>query len=137
MTSHFRFIKPSEMAGGGKHTWRSSGAPHKGESADAGRSGSSGTADDACDIRFETVLNSVDLTAIQNVNRGTILEVEIVTENSIDRLVTILNGDRVGVISHPKTLELIGCIHAGNQYVAVVVGKQGNLCRVRIERRTI
>ena len=125
------------MAGGGKHTWRSTGVPPKGEPTGGGGLGAGGAGTgggDACDIRFETILNSVDLPAVQGVSRGNKLDVEIVNENGVERLVTKLNGIFIGVISHPKTLDLIACIGAGNQYVAFVVEKQGNLCRIRIER---
>jgi len=128
------------MAGGGKHTWRSTGVPPKRESTAGGELGVGGAGTgggDACDIHFETILNSVDLPAVQGVSRGSKLDVEIVNENGVERLVTKLNGIFIGVISHPKTLDIIACIGAGNQYVAFVVEKQGNLCRVRIERRAI
>lgn len=119
------------MAGGGKHTWRSIGAPQK--PTGVGRPESGG--DDPCDIHFETTLNSVDETAIKNVTRGDKLSIAIVEENNIPRLQASLDRIRIGVISHPKTLEIIGCIKAGNQYVAVVMERQGNHCRVRVERQ--
>jgi hypothetical protein len=123
------------MAGGGKHTWRSSSNSPKRESTDGAGSNSGG--DDACDIRFETTLNSIDLIAIQTISRGSTLNVVLVNENSVERLAATLNGVRVGVISHPRTLDIIGCIREGNQYIAVVVEREGNLCRVRIERQAI
>lgn len=119
------------MAGGGKHTWRSSSEPQK--PMGVGRPESGG--DDPCDIQFETTLNSVDQTAIQKVCRGTTLTVAVAEENNIARLQATLEGVRVGVIAHPKTLEIIACIRAGNQYVAAVMDRQGNLCRVRVERQ--
>jgi hypothetical protein len=126
------------MAGGGKHTWRSTGAPPK--PTGVGRPGTggpgSGDDDDPCDIHFETALNSVDETEVKKVARGTRLKVELVEENKLPRLLATLDGARVGVISHPKTLELIGCIKQGNEYVAVVMERQGNLCRVRVERQS-
>ena len=123
------------MAGGGKHTWRSTGtdAPPKTTGVGGPRSGDD---DDSCDIHFETTLNSVDETAVKKVARGTRLTVDLVEENQLPRLQATLDGARIGVISHPKTIEVIGCIKAGNQYFAVVMERQGNLCRVRVERRT-
>ncbi len=125
------------MAGGGKHTWRSTGAPPKPTGVSGPGSGGpgSGGGDDPCDIHFETALNSVDETAVKKVTRGTRLKVELVEENESPRLQAILEGVRIGVISHPKTIEVIGCIKAGNEYVAVVMERQGNLCRVCVERQ--
>lgn len=120
------------MAGGGKHTWRSSGAPQ----IPTGGGNTESGGDDPCDICFETTLNSIDPTAIRKVSRGNKLTVVIVEENNVLRLQATLDGVRLGVISHPKTLEVIGCIRAGNQYVAFVVERQGDLCRVRVERQT-
>jgi hypothetical protein len=120
------------MAGGGKHTWRSSGTPPK--PTGVGRPESGGE-DDPCDIHFETALNSVDEMAVKKVARGTALKVELVEENQVPRLQATLDGVRIGVISHPKTIEVIGCIKQGNEYVAVVMERQGNLCRVRVERQ--
>ena len=118
------------MAGGGKHTWRSTGAPQ--EPTGVGRPESGG--DDPCAIHFETTLSSVDPAAIQKIIRGNRLTVAVVEENNNPRLQVTMDGVRLGVISHPKTLEVISCIREGNQYVAVVMERQGNLCRVRVER---
>ncbi len=121
------------MAGGGKHTWRSTGVPEKppgGGGSDGDESGG-----DPCDIHFETTLNSVDESAIQKVTRGDRLSLSISEENNIPRLQASLDGVRLGIISHPKTLEVIRCIQAENRYVAVVVERQGNVCRVRVERQ--
>ena len=124
------------MAGGGKHTWRSSGAPPKPTGGGGhGTGGNDPGGDDPCDIHFETALNSVDETAVKKVARGTRLKVEIVEENQSPRLIVTLDGVRIGVISHPKTIEVIGCIQQGNEYVAVVRERQGSLCRVRVERQ--
>jgi len=126
------------MAGGGKHTWRSGGAPPKPTGPGTGGPGSGGPdsgGEDPCDIRFETALNSVDETAVKKVATGARLKVEVVEENKLPRLIATLEGTRIGVISHPKTIEVIGCIKQGNEYVAVVVERQGSLCRVRVERQ--
>ena len=120
------------MAGGGKHTWRSTGAPEKPAGGGSGVQSGDG---DPCDIHFETALNSVDQAAIQKVSRGNTLNLDVVTENNIPRLQASLHGVRLGVISHPKTLEVIRCIQAENRYVAIVVERQGNVCRVRVERQ--
>ena len=126
------------MAGGGKHTWRSTGAPPKPTGVGGPGSGGPGSGgdDDPCDIHFETALNSVDETEVKKVARGTSLKVEVLEENNLSRLLATLNGTRIGVISHPKTIEVIGCIQQGNEYVAVVMERQGNVCRVRVERQS-
>jgi hypothetical protein len=123
------------MAGGGKHTWRSGGGAKAPEPAGVGRPESGG--EDPCDIQFETTLNSVNSSAIQDLSRGNRLNLSVVNENNIERLAATFNGVRVGVISHPKTLEVIGCMGSGNEYVAVVVDRQEALCRVRVERQTV
>lgn len=118
------------MAGGGKHTWRSHG-----ESARPIVSGSGGThEEDLCDIRFETTLNSVDTQALQSVIRGARLNVELKQEAGSDRLCALASETQVGVILHPKSLDVIACMRQGNTYVAVVTDRTGNVCRVRIER---
>jgi hypothetical protein len=99
-----------------------------------GRTGSPD--DDPCDFSFETVLNAVDHTAIQKLNRGTRLKVDFFSENDLPRLQATLDGIRIGVIAHPRALEVIKCIQAGNQYVAIIVEKQG-YCRVRLEREVL
>jgi len=127
------------MAGGGKHTWRSTGAPPKPTGVGGPRSGDPGTGgdDDPCDIHFETALNSVDEIAVKNVTRGMSLQIELVEENKIPRLRAALNGIPIGVISHPNAIAIIGCIKRGNNYVAVVTERQGNLCRIRVERQAL
>jgi hypothetical protein len=51
------------------------------------------------------------------------------------RLQVTYNGRLVGVISNPKTLEVIGCIGQGNKYVAIVLDRQGTMCKVKVERQ--
>lgn len=120
------------MAGGGKHTWRSGSAPRI--PVELGRPESGGN--DPCDINFQTTLNSVDSAVIQDVSRGNKLPLSVENENEVPRLVAFHHGSRVGVIAHPKTLEVINCIAAGNSYAATVVERQGNICRVHVERQT-
>jgi hypothetical protein len=122
------------MAGGGKHTWRSSQNTPKPATPTSGGTGSGGS--DSCDIRFETILNSIDPLAIQNLSRGNKLTISVLNENKVPKLIATLDGRQMGVISHPNTLEVIHCIQMGNNYVAVVLDRQGNLCRVRVERQT-
>lgn len=127
------------MAGGGHITWRShDDTPKRDPSGSGGPPGGGGPPNyDACDIRLETTLNSIDPTAIQKINRGDRLTIREVMENAVSRIVAELNGQRLGVISHPKTLEMIACIRSGNQYEAVVVERQGGLCRICVERISV
>jgi len=118
------------MGGGGINTWPPGGGGQEPPDVRPDEPG-----DDPCDIRFETTLNSIDRAILQKVNRGNALSVDFVDENNIPRLQVSLNGVLVGIISHPRTLDVIGCIKAGNRYTAIVVEKQGNLCRVRLERQ--
>jgi len=122
------------MAGGGKHTRRGGG----GGSAPRPGPGGPGAPDteDPCDIAFETILNSVDPMAVQDVARGNRLPVTVDNTKTRPRLQVTHNGRLVGVISHPKTLEIIRCIGEGNEYVAVVLERQATLCKVKVERQT-
>jgi len=121
------------MAGGGKHT-RGRGIGPRPISNEGNPAGTN--INDPCDITFETVLNSVAPSALQNVSRGNRLELVADSKQSPPRLEAIHNGVFVGVISHPLTLNLIGCIEQGNEYGAIVVERQANLCKVKVERQT-
>jgi len=68
------------MAGGGKHTRRNTGNPP------ARTSGEGPDSNDPCNIRFDTTLNAVDQTAIQNVSRGNGLDVVVLDEKNVPRL---------------------------------------------------
>ena len=119
------------MAGGGRHTrGRGGGAPGPGE----GRPGGPGV-EDPCNISFETILNSIVPLALQGISRGNTLKLAVDDKKSPPRLEATHNGVFVGVISHPRTLEVIGCIGQGNEYVAVVLERQANLCKVKVERQ--
>jgi hypothetical protein len=73
--------------------------------------------------------------SLQSVSRGNRLNLTVDSKKSPPRLEVKHNGVLVGVISHPKTLEVIGCIGQGNEYVAVVLERQANLCKVKVERQ--
>ena len=122
------------MAGGGKHTWQSgSGTGSQAGDVGGGRPETGG--EDPCDISFETTLNSVNAVAIESVSRGSRLKLTPVAENGSERLVAKLGEVTIGVISHPKTLDLIACIRSNNSYVATVSDRTGSLCRVRVQRQ--
>lgn len=116
---------------GGRHTrGRSTGlgpGEHRPTNPDVG---------DPCDISFETVLNSVVPLALQSVSRGNKLKLIVDNNKPPPRLTATHDGVIVGVISHPKTLEVIGCIGQGNEYAAVVLERHEYLCKVKVERQS-
>ena len=123
------------MAGGGKHTrGRGEGTPRP-DPGGRGPTGPDGA--DPCDLFFETILNSVVPLALQSVSRGNKLKLSVDAKKSPPRLEATHNGVFVGVISHPKTLDVIGCIGQGNEYIAIVLERQGTLCKVKVERQSI
>jgi len=124
------------MAGGGKHTGGRGGGSSSPRPGIGGAGGIGPGVEDPCDISFETILNSVVPLALQSVSRGDTLKVNADTKKSQPRLEVTHNGVLVGVISHPKTLEVIGCIGQGNEYKAVVLERQASLCRVKVERQS-
>jgi hypothetical protein len=123
------------MAGGGKHTRGRGGGDGSPRPGPGGPGGSDPGVEDPCDISFETVLNSVVPLSLQSVSRGNKLKLTVDGKKSPPRLEVTHNGALVGVISHPKTLEVIGCIGEGNEYIAVVLERQANLCKVKVERQ--
>lgn len=122
------------MAGGGRHTRGRGGVGVPGRSPSERRP-TGPDVEDPCDISFETILNSVVPLALQGVSRGERLNLTADSKKSPPRLEAIHNGVLVGVISHPRTLDVIGCIGQGNKYVAVVLERQANLCKVKVERQ--
>jgi len=120
------------MAGGGRHTrGRGEGTPGPGPRE---RRPIDPDVEDPCDISFETILNSIVPLSLQSVSRGNKLKLTVDGKKSPPRLEASHNGVFVGVISHPRTLEVIGCIGQGNEYAAVVLERQGYLCKVKVER---
>lgn len=123
------------MAGGGHTRGRGGGGSGFPNPGSGGLGQADSDAEDPCNISFETILNSVVPLALQSVVRGDKLALTVDNKKSPPRLVVTHNGVLVGVISHPKTLEVISCIGGGNAYIAVVLERQANLCKVKIERQ--
>lgn len=122
------------MAGGGKHT-RGRGGGGGMPRSPLGERPNGPDVIDSCDISFETILNSVVPLALQSVSRGDRLNLTVNNKKSPPSLEATYNGQLVGVISHPRTLDIIGCIGQGNKYIAVVLERQGTLCKVKVERQ--
>lgn len=120
------------MAGGGKHTWRSGNGSQKRDPRGPGDGGPGN--ENPCDITLETILNSVVPLALRSVSRGNRLNLSVDNTKSPPRLTATHNGVLVGVISHPKTIDIIACIGADNEYIAVVLDRQASMCRVKVER---
>lgn len=112
------------MEGGGSHGVKKS----------TGSTGTKGTpTKDDCDIRVVTVLNRVDSEVLSAVVYGASLAVDVIDENGTPRLITSDKGKRVGDINDANALQIAGCIAAGNRYVACVIEKRENYCKVRIQ----
>ncbi|HTE89300.1 MAG TPA: hypothetical protein VK639_10120 [Terriglobales bacterium] len=89
---------------------------------------------DPCDIVFETILSSVDVSELGRASAGEVLQVETVLEQQIERLCVKRGNATVGVIANPRGTEVLACMKRGNHYVARVIDVRGNHCRVRVER---
>ncbi|MCY1661645.1 hypothetical protein [Chryseobacterium sp. SL1] len=80
--------------------------------------------------QIRTNIASIDLLVLAKLRIGEILEIQVV-----DRKVLVYNanGEFVGVVVHPNTLDLIKCIEAGNNYNATVIGIQAPQCTILIK----
>ncbi len=86
-----------------------------------------------CDTGIINInVSSIDLTVLTNQNNGDILQVEL----SITEVVTLIdkNGEILGSIVHPNTVDLIECIKEGNEYEAIITSINTPTCHVKIER---
>ncbi len=129
------------MEGGGSHGFKkprstdSSKSPKK--SGEAGVLGGAGgvqsAGEDECDITVVTVLNRVDSEALKAAPYGAPLDVQIIDENDKPRLVVRNGGNRVGDINDANALKVVGCIRQGRQYVAIIIDRRENYCKVRIQ----
>lgn len=82
--------------------------------------------------QIRTNIASIDLAILAKLRIGEILEIQIDNKKI---LVYNANGEFVGVIIHPNTLDLIKCIEDGNDYEVTVIGIQSPQCTVLIKRR--
>jgi hypothetical protein len=105
-------------------------APRQGEGEGSGR----GSAPPApCNINETTTLNSVNRNVIATLSPNDRLNV-VLQAGPPQRLVAEQQpGTIAGSITSPTMLQIIQCIQAGYNYVAVVLSVRGAQCQVRIE----
>ena len=116
-------------SGGGGLGGYSGGLPKPG-------GGGTGTGLDACDLRFEVDLESVDPAVLAGVPTQTPCEVTLRRQGGYDAAVVVApSGDVLGSLAgFPGLAALIRCIRDGNGYTATVTAKTANTCRVAVER---
>ncbi|AZA57710.1 MULTISPECIES: hypothetical protein [Chryseobacterium] len=84
--------------------------------------------------QIKTNISSIDLLILANLRVGEILEVQVVDKKI---LIYNANGEFVGVIIHPNTLDLMKCIKDGNEYKATIIGIQAPQCTILIKRQDL
>lgn len=86
-----------------------------------------------CDnSKIKTNIASIDLSVLENLELGEILEVQA---DNKKLLIYNSNGEFVGVVIHPNTLDLIKCIMDGNDYEAIITDIQAPQCTILIKKR--
>lgn len=95
--------------------------------------GESGGADDPCNIVERTKVNSPDRTVATTVRNGDALDVQYDAGPPKRLLVRTSSGAVLGSITSPSMPQIITCILAGREYVAVVLSMSGGMIEIRIE----
>lgn len=78
-----------------------------------------------------TVLSSIDLIVLKKLAQGNLLEVEIDKNEAL--IVINSDGETVGSILHPNTIDIIECIKGGNYYSAEIIEINFPACKVKIK----
>jgi len=88
----------------------------------------------ACDLAFETPLNSPDRAVVQRLRPGERLRVELRTTNGVSLLLAVSeSGDVAGSITSAQMAQIIVCIQDyGVQYTATVLRIVSGQCMVRV-----
>ncbi|NEW97174.1 hypothetical protein DY467_10365 [Rhodopseudomonas sp. BR0G17] len=95
---------------------------------------------DPCDLEFTTELTSVRLAALRTIAVGTVLDVQIVRQDSSEAAVCVVrsSSDVVGALAGFEGLAvLIDCIRRGNRYSAEVLRITVATCAVHVRRARV
>lgn len=101
--------------------------------AGAGFGGAVSSEKDAClFLTFPTPLNSVSPTELSITQVGDVLDVAL-----INGVVAVLakNNNILGSVTAAKLPDLINCLNAKHQYIAIVQSIQGGMCVVVIKHK--
>ena len=88
---------------------------------------------DSCEtLSQQTTLNSPNRAVLNQLNKGTVLEVSVNKTGKAVTIEALHNGQVAGTITASIIQRLAECIEKGYQYVAEVIDVQGGACRVQI-----
>lgn len=106
----------------------------RGGSPGSGTGAGGDSGDDDCSFVQTAPLSSPVPAVVSGLKVGNVLEVDLQSTPSGNRLVVSTAGGRAaGSLTHPGHLKVIQCIGAGHAYKATVVQKTGALVALRIE----